>query len=80
VVTCLGEERHLPGIAVGVVQGEDLVYAEGFADAAIESKRTQGPGLVQPIGRQAWIDNLRVAVIVGVIAAHVSTAYILDID
>jgi glucan biosynthesis protein C len=32
------------------------------------------------VGRRAWVDNLRVAVIVGVIAAHVSTAYVLDID
>jgi glucan biosynthesis protein C len=34
----------------------------------------------EAVGRRAWVDNLRVAVIVGVIAAHVSTAYILDID
>jgi fucose 4-O-acetylase-like acetyltransferase len=34
----------------------------------------------EAVGRQAWVDNLRVAVIVGVIAAHVSTAYVLDID
>lgn len=75
MATPLGEEHHLPGIAVGVVQGEHLVYAErvGHADA-------RAPGLGQLVGRQAWIDNLRVAVIVGVIAAHVSTAYILDID
>jgi glucan biosynthesis protein C len=56
------------------------VYAERFGHADIDSKRAQGPGLGQPAGRQAWIDNLRVAVIVGVIAAHVSTAYILDFD
>lgn len=31
-------------------------------------------------GRQAWMDNLRVAVIVGVIVMHVATTYILDID
>jgi glucan biosynthesis protein C len=29
-------------------------------------------------GRQAWMDNLRVAVITGVIVLHVATAYILD--
>ncbi len=31
-------------------------------------------------GRQAWMDNLRVAVITGVIVLHVATAYILDIS
>jgi surface polysaccharide O-acyltransferase-like enzyme len=30
--------------------------------------------------RWAWMDNLRVAVIAGVIVAHVATAYVLDID
>lgn len=30
--------------------------------------------------RRAWIDNLRVAVIAGVIVDHVATAYVLDID
>src|SRR5262245_58174607 len=37
-----------------------------------------------PVGRvavrQAWMDNLRVAVIVGVIVEHVASAYVLDID
>jgi peptidoglycan/LPS O-acetylase OafA/YrhL len=32
------------------------------------------------VGRQAWMDNLRVAVITGVIAFHVATAYLLDIS
>lgn len=30
--------------------------------------------------RWAWMDNLRVAVIAGVIVEHVATAYVLDID
>jgi surface polysaccharide O-acyltransferase-like enzyme len=30
--------------------------------------------------RRAWMDNLRVAVIVGVIVTHVATTYVLDID
>lgn len=29
--------------------------------------------------RQAWIDNLRVAIIIGVIGAHVSLIYVLDV-
>ena len=32
------------------------------------------------VGRQPWIDNLRVAVIAGVIVHHVATAYVLDVD
>lgn len=39
------------------------------------------PAQVSPIAmRQAWIDNLRVAVIAGVIVVHVASAYVLDID
>ncbi len=30
--------------------------------------------------RQAWMDNLRVAVIAGVVITHVATAYVLDVD
>jgi hypothetical protein len=30
--------------------------------------------------RWAWMDNLRVAVIAGVIVEHVATAYVLDIE
>jgi fucose 4-O-acetylase-like acetyltransferase len=51
------------------------VYTERFV-----RPDARGPWVGQLVGRQAWIDNLRVAVIVGVIAAHVSTAYILDVD
>jgi CubicO group peptidase (beta-lactamase class C family) len=46
----LVEERHLPGLAVGVVQGDDLVFAEGFGFADIESGRSQDPALRQRIG------------------------------
>jgi CubicO group peptidase (beta-lactamase class C family) len=46
----LVEERHLPGLAVGVVQGDDLVFAEGFGFADIESGRRQDPALRQRIG------------------------------
>jgi glucan biosynthesis protein C len=46
------------------------------------ASRLDGEGCLPAVAvpRQAWVDNLRVAVIVGVIAAHVSTAYILDVD
>jgi glucans biosynthesis protein C len=37
-------------------------------------------GTVEPaVSRQAWIDNLRVVIIVGVIGAHVSLIYALDV-
>ncbi len=49
-IEALIEEHHLPGIAVGVVQGDELVYAEGFGYADIESGRPQDPGLRQRIG------------------------------
>ena len=48
--TALVEEYHLPGIAVGVVRGDDLVLAEGFGHADIESKKPQDPALRQRIG------------------------------
>jgi Acyltransferase family len=38
------------------------------------------PSQVQSEGRHAWMDNLRVAVIAGVVITHVATAYALDID
>lgn len=44
------EEFHLPGLAVGVVHGDDLVYSEGFGWADIESGRRQDPDLHQRIG------------------------------
>lgn len=44
------EEHHLPGISVGVVEGDELVFAEGFGLADIESGRPQEPGLRQRIG------------------------------
>jgi CubicO group peptidase (beta-lactamase class C family) len=44
------EEHHLPGLAVGVVAGGELAYAEGFGLADIESGRRQDPALRQRIG------------------------------
>jgi glucans biosynthesis protein C len=41
------------------------------------SERASGSDEAQ---RWAWMDNLRVAVIAGVIVEHVATAYVLDID
>ena len=46
----LVDEFHLPGVSVGVVSGDDLVYAEGFGFADIESRRSQHPSLRQRIG------------------------------
>src|SRR2546422_10158570 len=39
----LVDEHHLPGISVGVVSGDDLIYAEGFGYADIESRRPMTP-------------------------------------
>jgi CubicO group peptidase (beta-lactamase class C family) len=44
------EAHHLPGLAVGVVQRGDLVLAEAFGYADIESERRQDPALRQRIG------------------------------
>ena len=44
------DEYHLPGMSVGVVSGDDLVYAEGFGFADIESRRPQAPEVPQRIG------------------------------
>ena len=43
-------EHHVPGMSVGVVAGDDLVYAEGFGWADIEGGRRQDPALRQRIG------------------------------
>ncbi len=37
------------------------------------------PGTVAA-GRALWLDNLRIALIAGVIVAHVATAYVVDVD
>ena len=50
VTTRLVEEHHLPGVSVGVVIGDDMVFAEGFGYADIESGRRQDPVLRQRIG------------------------------
>jgi CubicO group peptidase (beta-lactamase class C family) len=44
------EEFHLPGLSVGVVSGNELVYAEGFGWADISRRRPQDPILHQRIG------------------------------
>jgi len=49
-VASLAQEYRLPGISVGVVSGEELVYAEGFGFADIESGTPQDPSLRQRIG------------------------------
>ena len=33
-----------------------------------------------PTGRQAWADNIRVWIIIGVITTHVATAYLIERD
>lgn len=43
------DELHLPGVGIGVVEGDDLVFSEGFGFADIESGRKQAPGLRQRI-------------------------------
>jgi len=42
-VTQLIAKHHPPGIAIGVVSGDDLVYAEGFGLADIESEAPMTP-------------------------------------
>ena len=44
------EEFRLPGISIGVVSSDGILYAEGFGYAEIESGRPQGPRLRQRIG------------------------------
>ena len=44
------EDLHLPGFAIGVVEGDDLVFSEGFGFADIESGKRQDPRLRQRIG------------------------------
>ena len=46
----LVDEYRLPGMSVGVVSSEGLLYAEGFGFAEIETERPQGPRLRQRIG------------------------------
>ena len=50
------------------------VIAQGHS---LRSERASGR---EEPRRWAWMDNLRVAVIAGVIVEHVATAYVLDID
>jgi CubicO group peptidase (beta-lactamase class C family) len=46
----LVEEHHLPGLALGVVHGDQTVYTEGFGFADIETRRPYAPELRQRIG------------------------------
>ena len=46
----LVDEYHLPGMSMGVVSGDDLVFSEGFGFADIESRRPQAPDVPQRIG------------------------------
>jgi len=43
-VTDLIARYHLPGVSIGVVSGDELVYAEGFGYADIESTEPMDPG------------------------------------
>lgn len=43
------ERHHLPGIAIGVVERGDLVFAEGFGHADIEARDPQDPARRQRI-------------------------------
>ena len=43
-------ERHLPGLVVGIVEGDDLIFAEGFGFADIENGRAQSPSTRHRIG------------------------------
>jgi len=44
------DEFHIAGMSVGVVERDELVYAEGFGFADIEAGRRQAPELRQRIG------------------------------
>ena len=44
------EIRGLPGAVVGVVAGDDLVWAQGFGHADVDSGRAHGSGYTLPDG------------------------------
>ncbi len=44
------DQHHLPGMSIGVVSSDGILYAEGFGYAEIETRRPQGPRLRQRIG------------------------------
>lgn len=46
----LMDEYNVPGMSIGVVSGDALVYSQGFGYADIESGRRQAPELRQRIG------------------------------
>jgi CubicO group peptidase (beta-lactamase class C family) len=43
------DEHHLPGVSIGVVIGDDLVFSEGFGVADIEAQTPMQPGRRQRI-------------------------------
>src|SRR6059058_19974 len=43
------ERWHLPGMSIGVVQGDDLVWAEGFGSGDIESGEPMDPARRQRV-------------------------------
>ena len=48
-VLLLVEDHALPGISIGVVEGDDLVYGEGFGSADIEHDQPMRPEMRQRI-------------------------------
>ena len=46
----LVDEYNVPGMSIGVVSGNELVYSQGFGYADIETGRPQAPELRQRIG------------------------------
>ena len=46
----LVDEYNVPGMSIGVVSGNELVYSQGFGYADVESGRPQAPELRQRIG------------------------------
>jgi glucans biosynthesis protein C len=48
-------------------------------EALRPSRRATSPAVAIPPGRLAWIDNLKVATIAGVVTYHAATAYLTDV-
>ena len=50
--TCkkLVRDLHLPGLSVGIVYKDDLIFSEGFGFADIETRKIQNPSLRHRIG------------------------------
>ena len=43
-------ENHIPGMAVAVVKGDEIIFAEGFGHADLEAKREATPETVFAVG------------------------------